>query len=86
MTDIERILNDGFALQNITDGNPFHHNADWYHHQIVIFIQVVNDAAPCKGPGFKTQWRQNSLELFEKTFFNSDYNGQMKYIGIWGYG
>ena len=43
MTEIERILNDGLALQSITDGNLLRHYDDKYSHQIIISIQVVND-------------------------------------------
>ena len=46
MSEIEQILNDGLALSNFTDSNPLRHD-DKYRHQIIILIQVVNDAAPC---------------------------------------
>ena len=48
MTEIERILNDEMALPNINNGNPLHHNNDLCPHQIVILLEVVNDAAPCQ--------------------------------------
>ena len=50
MMEIEQILNVGLALGNITDSNPLCHNDNWYHQQIVIFIQVINDAAPWPQP------------------------------------
>ena len=46
MTDIERILNDAMALPNINNGNLLCHNDDLYRHQIVILLEVINDAAP----------------------------------------
>ena len=46
MTKIERILNDGIALPNINNGNPLRHYADLCRHQIVILLEVINDAAP----------------------------------------
>ena len=49
MAEIERILNDGMGLQNISDANLLHHNDDECPHQIVILFSVVNDAAPWPG-------------------------------------
>ena len=49
MTEIERILNDTMALPNINNGNLLHHNDDLSRHQIVILLEVVNDATPCWG-------------------------------------
>ena len=46
MTEIERILNDAKALLNINNDNPLRHNEDLCRHQIVILLEVVNDAAP----------------------------------------
>ena len=45
MMEIERILNDAMALPNINNGNPLHHNDDLCRHEIVILLEVVNDAA-----------------------------------------
>ena len=47
MTEVERILNDAMALPNINDGNLLRHNGDLRRHQIVILLEVVNDAVPC---------------------------------------
>ena len=47
MTEIERILNDAMALPNINNGNPLHQNDDLCRHQIVILLEVDNDATPC---------------------------------------
>ena len=49
MTEIERILNDAMALPYINNGNPLRHNDDLCCPQIVILLQVVNDAAPWHG-------------------------------------
>ena len=46
MTEIERILNDAMALPNINNGNPLCHNDYLCRHQIIILLEVVNDAAP----------------------------------------
>ena len=46
MTEIERILNDPMALLNINNGNLLRHNDNLCHHQIVILLEVVNDAGP----------------------------------------
>ena len=46
MTEIEWLLNEDEALQNITDGKPLCHSDDQSRHQIVIFIKIVRDAAP----------------------------------------
>ena len=46
MTEIERKLNDAMALTNINNGNPLCHNDNLCHHQIVILLEVVNDATP----------------------------------------
>ena len=46
MTEIEQILHDAMALPNINNGNQLRHNDDLCRHQIVIFLKVVNDAAP----------------------------------------
>ena len=46
MTEIEQILNDTMALLNINNGNPLCHNDDLCCHQIIILLEVVNDAAP----------------------------------------
>ena len=48
MMEIDRILNDAMALLNINNGNLLRHNDDLCHHQIVILLEVVNDAAPCQ--------------------------------------
>ena len=48
MTEIEIILNDTMALPNINNGNPLRHNEDLCRHPIIILLEVVNDAAPCK--------------------------------------
>ena len=50
MTEIEQLLNNGRTLWNITDGNPLCQNDDKCHHQIIILVKVVNDAAPWKSP------------------------------------
>ena len=47
MTEIEWILNDAMALPNINNGNPLRHYDDLCRHQIVILLEVVNDAALC---------------------------------------
>ena len=44
--EIERILNDSMALQNISDADQLRHNDDECRHQIVILFKVINDAAP----------------------------------------
>ena len=46
-TVISRHYNDDMALPNINNGNPLRHNDDLCRHQIVILLEVVNDAAPC---------------------------------------
>ena len=46
MTEIETILNDAMALPNINIGNPLRHNDDLCCHQIVILLEVINDATP----------------------------------------
>ena len=46
MTEIERILNDAMALRNINNGNLLCHNDDLCRHQIIILLEVVNDAVP----------------------------------------
>ena len=40
------IINDK-ALGKPNDGNPLHHNNKVFCFIFIIFIQVVNDAAPC---------------------------------------
>ena len=45
MTEIEQILNDAMALPNIINGIPVRHNDDLCCHQIIILLEVVNDAA-----------------------------------------
>ena len=40
-------FNDSMALLNINNSNPLLHNNDLCHHQIIILLIVVNDAAPC---------------------------------------
>ena len=46
MTEIEPLINIGKALPNITDGNLLRQNDDKCRHEIIILVQVVNDAAP----------------------------------------
>ena len=46
MMEIERIINDAMGLPNINNGDPLHHNDDVCRHQIVILLEVVNDATP----------------------------------------
>ena len=40
------LLNDAMALPNINNGNPLRHSDDLCRRQIVILLEVVNDAAP----------------------------------------
>ena len=47
MVEIEWILNDAMTLLNINNGNPLRHNDDLCRHQIIILLEVVNDAALC---------------------------------------
>ena len=47
MTEIEWLINNGMALQNITDGDPLWQNDDKCRYQIVIFIKIIRDTAPC---------------------------------------
>ena len=43
--------NGAMALPYINNGNLLRHNDDLCHHQIVILLQVINDAAPWIGYG-----------------------------------
>ena len=43
---IEPLINNAKALRNITDDNPLGHNDAECRHQIVILVEVINDAAP----------------------------------------
>ena len=46
MTVIEALFNNDIALQSMFEFNPLHPNDMLWHYQIVIFVKVVNDAAP----------------------------------------
>ena len=43
--EIDQILNDAMALPNINNSNLSRHNDDLCCHQIIIVLEVVNDAA-----------------------------------------
>ena len=47
MTVIEPLFNNSKALHNMNDVNPLGHNDEVWHHQIIIFVNVVNGPAPC---------------------------------------
>ena len=44
---IEPLFNKSNALRNMNDDNPLCHNDGKWRHQIVTFVKVINDAAPC---------------------------------------
>ena len=46
----DAVLKNSRLLWNITDGNLLRQNDDKCHHQIVILVEVVNDAAPWWNP------------------------------------
>ena len=64
MTEIERILNDAMALPNINNGNPLRHNDYLCCHQMVILLEVVNDAAPCSVSSFVNNSVKNENDGF----------------------
>ena len=41
MMEIERILNDGMALQNISDADPLRYYDDECCHQIIVFFKSL---------------------------------------------
>ena len=45
MAVIEPLFINGKALHNMNDDNTLRHNDGQWHHQIFIFVKVVNDAA-----------------------------------------
>ena len=42
--EIEQILKDAMALPNINNGNLLCYNDDLCRHEIIILLEVVNDA------------------------------------------
>ena len=41
------LINNVKMLPNMNDVNQLHHNDVLWHYQIITFVKVVNDAAPC---------------------------------------
>ena len=50
MTAIEPLFNNGKGLHKMNDHHQLCYNVGGCRHQIVIFVQVVNYAAPCPIP------------------------------------
>ena len=74
MTEIEGLINDGRALQNITDGNPLRQNDDRCRHQIVIFIKIVSNAAL----GWEVHSSNSQIISLEFHFFERKNNSKKK--------
>ena len=62
MTEIERMFNDAMAILNINNGNLLSHNDNLCRHRIIILLEVVNDAAPCRDVGYGSTARVRAAQ------------------------